>query len=174
MQKGGIAFGPMQASADGELCEGRLLVDRPPFPGESCVESFWSWLMGVESPITLICLYSLFLSAQHIACLIASALLVSASPLHCYLNAADLINLVLSICDITNARTHTHSYRGFRRCHTACWNLPRMETDGVPRPRFSFVCCQRFLCVNSLSLDAVSTYKVVLTRIDSVTRMLLE
>lgn len=99
----------MQASADETparaLHKGHLLVIRPAFPRESCVESFWNWLIGVESLITLICLYSLVLSALHIACLTASAFPVSAPPLGCYLNPADLTNLALSICDIKNAAT---------------------------------------------------------------------
>lgn len=45
------------------------------------------------------------MSALHVACLTASAFLISAPPLGCYLNAADLINLVLSVCDIKNAAT---------------------------------------------------------------------
>lgn len=115
-------YKPQRYSAEGQNCfwpsGGQCwwntlwnILQRSPFGEEccfsqrECVESCWNWLIGVESSTTLICCYSLFFSTLHVACLTASAFLISTPPLGCCLNAADLINLDLSICDIKNAVT---------------------------------------------------------------------
>lgn len=146
VQKGRIALGPTQGSADempaGALCKGHLSVDRHAFPRESCVESFWKLLIGV--PITHSCLFSPFLSALHIVCLPASAFRISVPPLGCCLNAVDLINFFLSICDIKNAATHILVDDSGNVMQLAEAS-PEMSDD-VLRAEYRFACWQRYLC----------------------------
>jgi len=111
----------------------------------------------VESYSTPICLYSLFLSALRIACLTASAFLVSAPPLGSYLNAADFINLVLSICGIKNAATHIliEDSGNVIQLAETCPELRVVMSQDPSSVLFAAI----FVC-NSISLDAFSMQKV--------------
>lgn len=126
------------------------------FPGRAVWSHFETGWLGL-SPIIFICLYFPFLSALHIACLTASAFLVSAPPLGCYLNVADLINWVLSICDIKNASAHIlvedsgMSHSLLKPAQKGEWWCPKAQVQFCLLPEI-FVCSR-------MSLDAVSMYK---------------
>lgn len=160
VQKGRTAFGPAQAGADEApswtFCKGHLLVKSPASPRESM------WSHAETGWFTLICCYSLVLSALDAACLTASAFLVSTSPLGCCSNAGDLIYLVLSICDIKNAATRilAQDLRNVIWLAETCPELRAVMSQDLSSVLFA---AEIFVCY-SMFLGGVSVQKVVLKR----------